>query len=151
MNSEAGGKSRAKTVGSKFRASLASLIVKLNTAEPHFIRCVKPNMEKVADVFTPTLVIQQLTFSGIMEAVRIRQVGYPTRMLWADFCSRYKVMLPRDVQQRMSSLVDVDERGRAELCLAELPQALGIVGGVGPKDLMLGLTKVFVKAVASTR
>ena len=31
------------------------------------------------------MVFEQLTFSGAMEAVKIRQAGYPLRLLFAEF------------------------------------------------------------------
>ena len=47
---------------------MASLVQKLNEADPHFIRCVKPNPEKVPDKFASPLALEQLTCSGVFEA-----------------------------------------------------------------------------------
>ena len=44
----------------------------LNTTEPHYIRCIKPNNDKQSDVIVGSLVLQQLTYSGVFEAVSIR-------------------------------------------------------------------------------
>lgn len=35
--------SHHKSISAEFRASLHALVDELNTAEPHFIRCIKPN------------------------------------------------------------------------------------------------------------
>ena len=47
----------------------------LNTATPHFIRCIKPNNLKVGRVFSAGMCNRQLACSGVYEAVRIRQQG----------------------------------------------------------------------------
>jgi myosin heavy subunit len=35
-----------KTLGSQFKAQLVTLMEKLNSTSPHFVRCMKPNKEK---------------------------------------------------------------------------------------------------------
>jgi myosin heavy subunit len=64
------GQSRKATVGSQFRKSLAQLVEKLNEAEAHFIRCIKPNMEKNPDQFDSPMVMNQLQLSGVMKLLR---------------------------------------------------------------------------------
>lgn len=39
------------TLGSQFKAQLATLMHTLNKTSPHFIRCIKSNNVKVADTF----------------------------------------------------------------------------------------------------
>jgi len=36
------------------------------------------------------MVFEQLTYSGALEAVKIRQAGYPLRMPFKEFVSRYR-------------------------------------------------------------
>lgn len=47
----------------------------LKASEPHFIRCVKPNHEKTADLFHDDLVTKQLRYTGMLETTRIRREG----------------------------------------------------------------------------
>mmetsp|Transcript_66237 Transcript_66237/g.175467 ORF Transcript_66237/g.175467 Transcript_66237/m.175467 type:complete len:1736 (-) Transcript_66237:104-5311(-) len=149
-DSRPGGRTKTKTVCSKFRSSLQSLMTMLNQAEPHFIRCVKPNMEKLPGKINAPYVMQQLTFSGIMEAVRIRQQGFASRMLFEDFYCRFKCVLPKTVQRKIELIEKDSSRQRLSICVEHLPAALSIVGGIDQGEVLLGSTKVFVKATAIT-
>ena len=44
----------AATVSSKFKEQLASLIDKIGNANPHYVRCIKPNAAKVYLLPIPT-------------------------------------------------------------------------------------------------
>lgn len=81
------------SVSSGFRASLRGLMAKVAASNPHYIRCVKPNFEKVADVFDSKMVYDQLLFSGVLEAVRIRQQGYSSRLPFEEFVRRYQCIM----------------------------------------------------------
>lgn len=81
-----------KTVAATFKASLLTLKDTLLSAAPHFIRCVKPNHQKVAKLFDEELVNKQLRYCGMLETTRIRREGYSSRPLFADFVHRYKVL-----------------------------------------------------------
>ena len=48
-----------------FQDSLHSLMTTLGQANPYFIRCIKPNGEKVPDNFVPEMVLNQLKYSGV--------------------------------------------------------------------------------------
>lgn len=71
------------------------MVMVLNACHPHFIRCVKPNMVKKADVFDDDMILQQLRYSGLLETVRIRQSGYPVRRTFGDFMKRYGVLMTK--------------------------------------------------------
>ena len=62
---------------------------KMNSSKPHFIRCIKPNTDKIPDNFISNYVQKQLQYTGVMETARIRQCGFPTRLTFDDFCKRY--------------------------------------------------------------
>ena len=66
-------KGRAVSLGGQFRAQLTNLMEKLRKTEPSYIRCVKPNSLKKADVFDSIMSLQQLTYAGVFEAIKIRQ------------------------------------------------------------------------------
>jgi myosin heavy subunit len=83
-----GRNAKKKTVASQFKESLSVLMMNINDSDPHFIRCIKPNMAKEARRFDPVMSYEQLVYSGAMEAVKIRQAGYPMRMLVKEFFSR---------------------------------------------------------------
>ncbi len=73
------------TVSKSFRQSLDALMTQLKKAYPSFIRCVKPNADKVKNKFVAPMVAVQLQYAGVMSAITIRQEGYPLRMGFNEF------------------------------------------------------------------
>lgn len=86
-------KHRRPTVSSQFKDSLHSLMATLSSSNPYFIRCIKPNSQKMPDQFDQALVLNQLRYSGMLETVKIRRTGFPVRRPFQEFCARYKVLL----------------------------------------------------------
>ena len=66
-------------VGSQFRDSLNLLMDNLNSTNPHYVRCIKPNDAKAAFMFDKKRAVQQLRACGVLETVRISAAGYPSR------------------------------------------------------------------------
>lgn len=105
-----GSKHRRPTVSSQFKDSLHSLMAMLSSSNPFFIRCIKPNVQKMPDHFDQAVVLNQLRYSGMLETVRIRKAGYAIRRPFQDFYKRYKVLarnlaLPEDVRGRCAALL----------------------------------------------
>ena len=65
----------------------------LNEATPHYIRCIKPNAVKQPKTFNAPMNLEQLTYSGIFEAVQIRKQGYPFRLTHQLFFCRYSHLI----------------------------------------------------------
>ncbi|XP_071512051.1 myosin-IIIb-like [Diadema antillarum] len=125
------GKSRNQTatVGSQFMSSLTNLMEKLLSADAQFIRCIKPNAISRHNLFDHELVLRQLRYTGVLETIRIRRSGYPTRLQFPDFLYRYKfIAFP------LTSEVP----GNPKLCKQVLEKA-------GLTDYHIGKTKVFLK------
>jgi len=92
---KAGGKKKTggfKTVCSAYRDQLGSLMTVLHSTCPHFIRCIVPNEVKTPGKVEPGLIMHQLTCNGVLEGIRICQIGLPNRLLYADFMNRYKIL-----------------------------------------------------------
>lgn len=85
-------KTSKKTISIQFRAQLDNLMNILNSTEPHYIRCIKPNIHKEPNNFHGLMSLQQLRYAGVFEAVRIRQTGYPFRYTHQNFLKRYGFM-----------------------------------------------------------
>jgi myosin heavy subunit len=51
-----------KTVSFQFKESLAALMTTLSATSPHFVRCIKPNMDKKPVLFERELVLAQLRY-----------------------------------------------------------------------------------------
>ena len=83
---------RAPTMGSNFKASLSNLVGKMDASTPHFVRCIKPNVEKKPTVFTDDFVMSQLRYAGVLQTVQIRRDGYPCRLQFEEFVRRYGML-----------------------------------------------------------
>ncbi|XP_034411330.1 unconventional myosin-VIIa-like [Cyclopterus lumpus] len=85
------------TLSGQFRQSLDSLMKALSACQPFFIRCFKPNNEKQSKMLDRELCIRQLRYSGMMDTIRIRKMGYPIRHTFEEFLKRYRVLLKTTV------------------------------------------------------
>merc|ERR1719266_2413155 len=82
----------AKTVSSVYLVQLGDLMTTLHNTEPHFIRCIVPNTHKQPLAVEPELIMHQLTCNGVLEGIRICMRGFPNRMHYPDFKSRYPIL-----------------------------------------------------------
>ncbi|XP_069819300.1 unconventional myosin-Vb [Dendropsophus ebraccatus] len=121
-----------KTVGHQFRNSLQLLMETLNATTPHYVRCIKPNDEKLAFSFDPKRAVQQLRACGVLETIRISAAGYPSRWTYHDFFNRYRVLMAkRDLSQP-------DKKITCKNLLGNLIK--------DPDKFQFGRTKIFFRA-----
>ncbi|XP_074839297.1 unconventional myosin-XVI [Carettochelys insculpta] len=78
------------TVATQLRKSLSDIIGKLQSCTPHSVHCIKPNTSKLPDIFDNFYVSAQLQYIDVLEMVKIIRHGYPVRLSFTDFLSRYK-------------------------------------------------------------
>ncbi|XP_036400618.1 unconventional myosin-Ib isoform X4 [Megalops cyprinoides] len=83
---------RPPTAGCQFKASVGTLMKNLQTKNPNYIRCIKPNDKKAAHIFTESLVCHQVRYLGLMENVRVRRAGYAFRQAYEPCLERYKML-----------------------------------------------------------
>nr|CAB3492369.1 unnamed protein product [Digitaria exilis] len=83
------------SIGSNFKQQLQSLLETLSATEPHYIRCVKPNNVLKPAIFENSNVLQQLRCGGVLEAIRISCLGYPTRRTFYEFVNRFGILQPK--------------------------------------------------------
>ena len=134
---------RGVSVGAQFRTSLQTLVLDLERTQPHYIRCIKPNPSKAAGSFLAGEVLKQLRYSGMMEAIRIRQEGYAFREAHESFYERFSVLLnPGDVNEAGGE----DNAGIVQL-VKTLSQRLG----VSDADWQLGHSKIFLRRELSEK
>jgi myosin heavy subunit len=130
-----GGKASGKkakagqTLSAKFKRQMQLLMASLKVTEPHFVRCIKPNDLQKPAVLEAAKVQFQLRCNGLLEVCKIRQVGYPVRLPFTDFVSRFKHL----VQEK--DLNDVDA-----LC-AEL----SLIGALQNDQWAKGKDKIFLR------
>jgi myosin heavy subunit len=122
-------KAKRKTVGSSFKQQLVSLCDRIGSMTTHYVRTFKTNTNKSSGEFDRPLMLMQLKCSGVMEVMKIRIAGYPTRIKFAEFVRRFWPLLPQ-------------ARGMPEAdgCLALLHASK-----LPADTFTLGKTKVFMK------
>uniref|UniRef100_A0A8C5FMN5 Myosin VC n=1 Tax=Gadus morhua TaxID=8049 RepID=A0A8C5FMN5_GADMO len=81
------------TVGDKFRSSLYLLMETLNATTPHYVRCIKPNDEKLPFEYDSRRVVQQLRACGVLETIHISAQSYPSRWTYIEFYNRYSILM----------------------------------------------------------
>ncbi|OQU85818.1 hypothetical protein SORBI_3004G317300 [Sorghum bicolor] len=118
------------SVASRFKLQLQALMETLNSTEPHYVRCVKPNSANRPQLFENQSVLHQLRCGGVLEAVRISLAGYPTRRTYAEFVDRFAVLVPELM------IGSYDERMLTK----------GILEKMELENFQLGRTKVFLRA-----
>ena len=131
---------RASSLGSQFSAQLNTLMQRLNACQPHFIRCIKPNLHKQASAFSSALVMTQLSYAGLFEAIKVRKSGFAYRKLYPDFLKEYRVLCQASQLQAMAKLPT--PRQQAEYMLTALPS---LAGALSRSEWQLGKTKLFMR------
>ncbi|PSS15490.1 Myosin-17 like, partial [Actinidia chinensis var. chinensis] len=122
--------SKFSSIGSRFKLQLQSLMETLNSTEPHYIRCVKPNNVLKPAIFENLNIIQQLRCGGVLEAIRISCAGYPTRRTFYEFLLRFGVLVPEVLEG------NYDDKGACQIILDKM----------GLKGYQIGKTKIFLRA-----
>ncbi|XP_075375286.1 myosin heavy chain, skeletal muscle, adult-like [Mycteria americana] len=136
-----GGKKGAKkkggsfqTVSAVFRENLNKLMTNLRSTHPHFVRCLIPNETKTPGEMDHYLVMHQLRCNGVLEGIRICRKGFPSRILYADFKQRYKILNASAIPEGQF----IDSKKASEKLLSSID--------VDHNQYRFGHTKVFFKA-----
>merc|ERR1719461_2004961 len=89
-----GGKKKGggKTVTSFYKGQLDDLMKTLYATEPHLIRCVVPNTHKQPGLVVLGLVMHQYQCNGVLAGIAICRKGFPNKMLYPEFKSRYNIL-----------------------------------------------------------
>ncbi|KAL0419798.1 UNVERIFIED_CONTAM: Myosin-9 [Sesamum radiatum] len=122
--------SKFSSIGSRFKVQLQQLMDTLNSTEPHYIRCVKPNNLLKPAIFENVNIMQQLRCGGVLEAIRISCAGYPTRKTFYEFLHRFGLLAPEVLEGNN------DEKAACQKIL----EKMGLAGAQS------GKTKVFLRA-----
>ncbi|XP_065549858.1 myosin heavy chain, skeletal muscle, adult-like isoform X1 [Lathamus discolor] len=137
QNCKKGGKKKGssfQTVSALFRENLNKLMTNLRSTHPHFVRCIIPNETKTPGAMEHELVLHQLRCNGVLEGIRICRKGFPSRVLYADFKQRYKVLNASAIPEGQF----IDSKKASEKLLGSID--------VDHTQYKFGHTKVFFKA-----
>ncbi|KAK4492484.1 hypothetical protein RD792_003293 [Penstemon davidsonii] len=122
--------SKFSSIGSRFKLQLQQLMETLNSTEPHYIRCVKPNNLLKPAIFENVNILQQLRCGGVLEAIRISCAGYPTRKTFYEFLNRFGLLAPEVMEGNN------DEK----VACKKILEKMNLAGA------QIGKTKVFLRA-----
>ncbi|CAJ1056489.1 unconventional myosin-Vc isoform X3 [Xyrichtys novacula] len=120
------------SVGDKFCSSLALLMETLNATTPHYVRCIKPNDDKLAFEYDSRRVVQQLRACGVLETIRISAQSYPSRWTYNEFYSRYSILMLHQ---------EADISDKKQTCKNVLQRLIQ-----DPNQYKFGRTKIFFRA-----
>jgi myosin heavy subunit len=70
----------SKSVGGRFKEDLHGLFAEVTATEKTYVACVRPNDAKSHELFSNTVVVEQLRAMGTAAAARIAKASYPHRM-----------------------------------------------------------------------
>ncbi|KAF1745120.1 hypothetical protein MXB_1473, partial [Myxobolus squamalis] len=122
-----------RTVGQLYKEQLNNLLSTLRSTNANFVRCIIPNYEKKPAKIDCHLVLDQLKCNGVLEGIRICRQGYPSRVVFHEFRTRYEILTPKALPQNF-----MDARKACELMLEKLEL---------DKNLYrIGQSKVFFKS-----
>merc|ERR1711963_381929 len=129
-----GGKKKGggKTVSSFYKAQLDDLMKVLYSTDPSFIRCVVPNTHKIPGGVEPGLVMHQYQCNGVLAGIAICRKGFPNKVLYPEFKSRYNILAAAAVAKAKK---DKDAAAGVFKAIA-----------LDPEKFRLGHTKVFFRA-----
>merc|ERR1711881_360634 len=125
-------KGGGKTVSSSFKGQLDDLMTTLYKTDPSFIRCVVPNTHKIPGGVESGLVMHQYQCNGVLAGIAICRAGFPNKVLYPEFKSRYNILAAAEVAKAKK---DKDAAG-----------AVMQVIKLDPEKFRLGHTKVFFRA-----
>ncbi|XP_063384336.1 unconventional myosin ID [Cydia fagiglandana] len=83
---------RPPSAATLFRNSMAALVTGLQSKEPFYVRCVKPNPIQSPNAWDDQLVRHQVAYLGLVENVRVRRAGFASRQRYDRFLKRYKML-----------------------------------------------------------
>ena len=121
------------TVSEAFRMNLQVLVQVLESTNPWYVRCIKPNMEKSPCIFDENLVLDQLKYLGMLEIIRIKKQGFPVHYLFRDFKVKYLCL-----NIKMRFRIPKDEKEAVRFMLKS--------EGMAGSEWQLGKTKVFLRS-----
>ncbi|MGH7954988.1 MAG: myosin family protein, partial [Gloeomargaritales cyanobacterium] len=122
---KSGRKASSKTIAFKFKTQLSSLMSNIGKTWTRYIRCVKPNKMMIPVTMDMLSSMEQLRSAGVVEAVKISRVAFPTRLLheavinrfqfiaqgvYADQCTENECDLRSDVEKLLSLQLKAKEK-----------------------------------------
>ena len=130
----------SKFISGKFRKEMQALVKELKSCDSSYVRCIKPNEQKKEFFVTPTFMFNQIQYLGILDTIKVRKAGFPSRKEYIDFFNEYNFLFPR--------IINSDELNqiKAEQIIQKLlPNLDEIHNEKTNPQFLFGKNKIFMK------
>lgn len=132
------------SVADTFRQQLSSLVDLLNSVDPWYVRCIKPNLEKSAVDYDDEQALQQLKYLGMSDLIKIRREGYPIHLTKHQFVCRYRCLMLKHLRSDPhSSPIRLNEDSLHGYCVRMI-----LHFKLDPKEWKIGKTMVLLRSSA---
>lgn len=129
------------TLTQDFHTRLDNLLRTLVHAKPHFVRCIRPNETESSSEFKRGFVVDQVRSLQILETVNLMAGGFPHRMRFKNFNSRYRTLAPiRTLSRSDDQALEDCQRILDHLKVSLKSSELGAIS----KDWALGKKHIFL-------
>lgn len=140
-------KTDKQSVSSQFSESLSALMIRMNRCLPHFVRCIKPNPDKLPKKYVGEMVRKQLKYTGMLQTIEMRREGYPDRKTFRELLATYAgIVYPFSKRIEYTRRQAEDFMTKCQAKQAEVVQAKKLSGKtVHLNNWIVAKTKVFLK------
>ncbi|KAK5579173.1 hypothetical protein RB653_008852 [Dictyostelium firmibasis] len=128
------------TAATQFKNAINDLIGKLNTCQPHYIRCIKSNEDKRSNYFDYEGVKHQVRYLNMLETIRVRKAGYCHKQHYTRFLCRYK-MISKDTWPFWN--------GSAKDGVIAIVRAASGIQNIPSGECQFGKKKLFIKSAST--
>mmetsp|Transcript_22722 Transcript_22722/g.30067 ORF Transcript_22722/g.30067 Transcript_22722/m.30067 type:complete len:1036 (-) Transcript_22722:432-3539(-) len=140
-------KKSSLTVGTKFRTQLVSLMAHISKTRTRYIRCIKPNPEKVPIKMNLLSSAEQLRCAGVVSAVTISRVAFPNRLTHETAVQRFRCLASAEARHELDELNDKPKE-QIDVLLGELLNDFKAKGEEDKKAYESGKTRVYFRTGA---
>lgn len=122
-----------------------------------YVRCIKPNSDKLPNDYNDQMVLDQLRYLGMLDIIRIRREGFPIHLTFDEFVNKLvHVYIPNNKANRIVSKLDYISYSIRYQCLTKRhgilsnrDQVLSVIKelNIPTSEWQVGKTKVFLRSV----
>ena len=130
----------------KLSLELSSLIGELQDSRCKFVRCIRPNNQKLPEIWDQSLVISQMKFLGVEEFLEMKRKLYPVKMRYYEFCALFL---------QLNGLINIHydeyERGSTDWRVLTQDTIQFLFGVIGEDDVLYGKQRVFISSLIARK
>jgi myosin-1 len=128
---------RPPMIATQFKKQVDELMDKLYKCNTHYVRCMKPNMEKKSGIFKEDLMTHQIRYLGLVENIHVRRAGFVYRQKYEKFVQYYGLI----VSGGPRALYGIEPREASERIVKTL------LGNIQSEEVTyaMGKTKLFLR------